>query len=431
MTAAECVFVLNALGQVGFHHDQLVEAMARAVGEAPLILQLETHHLGIVLNALVRLRVTGEQYAEPLTALADRVVQVSEEIDVRGISMLLHACTKLQSLRHHEPVIECLLNRTRSHVADMDAQQLSMFVHALASLERPDGPLLAQVAKAVHPLAKDLTPQGLAMIAKGYARLGARSEILFYLLAGEMMEKMPLFEGRGIIMVLQAFGKLEVRNEKLLQAIRKQIRALYGELTLRDLDAIEKGFAALDALDDVTESMLRRQRRHVGEQGDADGEVSAARSQETADPLDDTANLLHRLAEEPDAPAAPLQSAAAAANAEPVVSGLEASAPHAEDTDRPTEDLWTLWGQDDGRSAPTSAAEDATPRARLREYLARPERTGRRPVVLGDGEVSSARPLGPAGPGLAEEGGEGGAPVRDAQADDAPTGGGRKRRRQR
>lgn len=328
--------------------------------------------------------------------------------------MILHACTKLQSLKHHEPIIECLLKKARGHIAEMDARQLSMLVHSLASLGKPDGPLLAQVAKAVHPVVKDLAPQGLATIARGYARLGARSEILFYLLAGEMVEKMPLFEGRGIIMVLQAFAKLEIRNEKLLQAIRKQIRALYGELTLHELNLMERGFVALDAFDATTEAMFRRQRRHVGEQAAESAEMPTSRSREAADPPDDTAHLLRRLADEPDAaPARPEQAPRVEPRDRPSADAPEAEAPEAED-------LWTLWGQDD------SQAEDATPRSRLREYLARPERAGRRPVVLQD---AAGGALG--APSLAALPEAPSAAGGDPSDEDPQTGGGRKRRRQR
>merc|ERR1712241_1355074 len=52
-------------------------------------------------------------------------------------------------------------------------------------------------------------------------------------------------------------------------------------------------------------------------------------------------------------------------------------------------DLWDLWSAEDSTKKEVPTAEvllgsdnDATPSSRLREYLARPERVGRRPTVL-------------------------------------------------
>lgn len=57
--------------------------------------------------------------------------------------------------------------------------------------------LATQVAKAVSPHVGQFNPQSLALTAHGFAKLEVRSEILFYLLAAEMVDKMPLFTGRG------------------------------------------------------------------------------------------------------------------------------------------------------------------------------------------------------------------------------------------
>merc|ERR1719499_2474268 len=70
-------------------------------------------------------------------------------------------------------------------------------------------------------------------------------------------------------MVLHAFGRLQINNERLIQACKKQVRMLSEELALRDIDSTEAGFRSLRALDAATEGVLRRQRRQLANMGQA------------------------------------------------------------------------------------------------------------------------------------------------------------------
>jgi len=388
--------VLNAFSAVDFLHDELFDVLMQYLTEPAVLSELEASSLGLALNALGRMRWAGSGHEEVLRTLGDHALQHLPMLESAGVTQLLHACTRLRPLGAHDALIEPLLARARVLVPEFGAQSLSLLVHSCAVLRRRDVPLLTLVAKAVPTHVSSFTPQALAITASGFARLEVRSEILFYLLAGEINEKMPLFSGQGVSMVLRAFGRLKIQNERLAQACRKQVRALADELTCAEVDAIEAGFRNLGALDAATEAFLRRTRREVAA---AEPASAAAQRSGRSPGLDihpgsdatDSLSMLHRLAAEAEAPARPVArtSAAEVSFAGPPAgdqlrSGGKAASPPAQSDGGPEQpDLWALWGAGDdaGAGAGRDDLGAATAPERLREYLARPERIGRRPPV--------------------------------------------------
>jgi len=391
--AVDVAVLLNAVAMVGFHNDVLIGTLVRHLSEEPLIGQLAPGDLCLAVNALARLRWTDYDHSSngALNTLADRAAQSIGDLDPIGVARLLHACTRLRPLADHADLVEGVMERAHSLVPEFNAHSLSLVVHGCASLRRRDVPLLTKVAKAVHPCISDFTPQALALTANGFAGLDVRSEILFYLLAAEMVEKMPLFTGQGIGMALRAFGRLQICNERLLQACRKQVRALTDELTLAEIESIEAGLRALGALDSSTDSLLRRQRKQLGV------EQAKGRTFSDAWTFDDD-RLLQRLAEEAPEPSrgvATRQPTTSAAPSPPT--SMDDATTLDIDSKQVDQglDLWSLWAKDastaEAHENPgvatadtvlASGVGDATSTTRLREYLARPERVGRRPVAL-------------------------------------------------
>ncbi|CAJ1347003.1 unnamed protein product [Effrenium voratum] len=265
-------------------------------------------------------------------------------------------------------MVEGILERAHEKLDTFPAQSLSLLVHACARMQQKDVPLLTKAAKCIAPLLPEFTAQALAMTAYSFAKIEVRSEILFYLLAEQIIQKMPLFSGQGVGLALQAYGKLQIDNKKLVQACRKHVRALSDELTLWEVDAIEQGFEKLNALDGSSAALLRSLRRRLGSQHPAQADLWA----EVED------SLLRRMAEEPPATKTP------AVPSEP----SEPSAPEREPRRVPDAslDLWELWknADKDVKEAPVEGPEEgaATPPSRLREYLARPQQVGPKPVVL-------------------------------------------------
>lgn len=389
--AVEVAVLLNSMSTVGFHHDALLEALLRSLSQEPLISGLDASTTTLVLNALARLQWSGLIAVHgAIDALADHAVALLPDLDAAGVTRLLHACTKLQPLADHAGLVDATLKCAKEHVQEFNAQSLSLLVHCCAALKKRDAVLLTQVAKAVPTVIGEFTPQALAMTATGFAKLEIRSEILFYLLAAEACEKMPLFTGQGISMLLRAFGRLQVKNETLVQACRKQVRALTEELTLSEIDAIEAGFRALGALDGSTAAILRRQRRHL--------ESTQAAVGAPRDPwASDEDRLLNRLAERPAKPvASPVWQKRESDDASPE---KPLSRAPAQPDSKESLDLLDLWskptsaaGQDAPPGTPGSGPGDATAPSRLRDYLARPERIGtagrRRPLDL-DSPISN------------------------------------------
>eukprot|EP00931_Biecheleriopsis_adriatica_P086878 TRINITY_DN61435_c0_g1_i1.p1 TRINITY_DN61435_c0_g1~~TRINITY_DN61435_c0_g1_i1.p1 ORF type:complete len:679 (-),score=154.41 TRINITY_DN61435_c0_g1_i1:7-2016(-) len=396
LRAQDVAAVLNAFSAVEYKPEDLLHALLLSLAQEPLLSEAKPTALGLALNALARLRWPPPADAEAsqlVAALAKRTERQLEKFKPAGLMQLLHACCVLKSLRS-ETLVEGILERSRKLLPDFEAQSLSLLVFCCARLRKRDVPLLTQVAKAVTPLLPQFTAQALALTAHAYAKLEVRSEILFYLLAGEMTEKMPLFSGQGLGMVLKAYGTLQIHNQRLLQACRKHLRALSDELTLQEVEAIEAGLLALDSLDGSTQALLQRLRRQLG--------ATAAVARDVADDPWGAAeeSFLRRLAEEPPADQPSVQPRVAAE--EPAVAMPSRPSPKPE----AATDLWSLWSDDvESRKATTPAAGvgtflpgegavgGATPPSRLRDYLSRPERVGRRPVVLrsrgdGDGPVS-------------------------------------------
>ncbi|CAK9097984.1 unnamed protein product [Durusdinium trenchii] len=264
-----------------------------------------------------------------------------------------------------------ILEQAGQQISKFPAQSLSLLVNACARLQKKDVPLLTKVAKCAAPLLPEFTPQALAITADSFAKLEVRSEILFYLLAEEILQKIPLFSGQGIGLVLQAYGKLGINNQKLAQACRKHVRALSDELTLWEVDAIEEGFKKMGASDGSTVALLQKVRqRLVVNTAEVDGAW-----------VED--DLLERLAKEEELR---MTKHRPEQDVEPKsIAPLQEPAPL---------DLWDMWSNadkaDDKSQGQDSFADSddgtATSSSRLREYLARPEKVGRKPIVL-DSEI--------------------------------------------
>lgn len=388
--------VLNAYSTVNVRNEALISTLLQYVTEPPQLEELQVSTLCLVLNALARLRWDRDDQA--MHMLTDSAVRAIEDLGAVSVTQLLHASTRIKILSGREELIEGLLARSRDLVPTFSAQSLSMLVHSCVALRQRDVPLLTLVAKAVPPKVKEFTPQALAMLARGFASLEVRSEILFYLLAGEVVDKMPLFSGQGVGMVLHAFGRLQIHNERLLRACRKQVRALADELTHMEVDLIEGGLRSLGGLDGATEALLRRVRRDLGAVAPPGRPAGASSADATGAVGDDVVGgLLRRLAEEP----ATRGVVGAAANVPVALSGAAARAPAEPSGESPAAqggrpDIWALWGAGETRpashasgvseqAAPESSEDNlASQSSKIREYLARPDRSGirkRRPVV--------------------------------------------------
>lgn len=425
LTALDTAVVMNAFSSVGVVHEPLLRTLLASLGEEPLRAELDDRALGLSLNALARLQWPShdavsagleEAENEELLALA-AVGRLGADLcrAAGGVSVvqLLHACTRLKSLGAQAVLVDALLARAEELVNDLNAQSLSLLVYSSSKLRRRNVPLLTQVAKAIPPLVKTFTPQALALVAQGYSQLEVRSEILFYLLAQEMVDKMPLFSGQGIGMVLRAYGKLQIKNERLVLACRKQVRAVGDELNQREVDSIEAGFRALDALDGATEAFLRMIKRRLG---------AAVRSEASAQGEED---LLQQLMEEqPQKPVQPrvkreellqgmddvtelqdpdlasmlgvtdLSSLERVGRSLGKVPGRLKPSPASRE---PAEDLWSMWSSEsDGKGGPQEG-EDATSVSRLRQYLVQAERPQRKKsVVVVPSKLESAdEPAGP------------------------------------
>eukprot|EP00929_Paragymnodinium_shiwhaense_P014469 TRINITY_DN122377_c0_g1_i1.p1 TRINITY_DN122377_c0_g1~~TRINITY_DN122377_c0_g1_i1.p1 ORF type:complete len:728 (+),score=167.40 TRINITY_DN122377_c0_g1_i1:169-2352(+) len=397
--------VLNALSTMDYRHDALLDTLVNYLVEPDILEEVPFTSLALIINALARLRWAGHRQEECLGSIAGRMVEVIETLDGVAVIQLLHACTKLKPLAEHEAFVEALLTRSRALVPTLNSQSLGLLTHCCGALRRKDVQLLTLVAKAVPPKVKDFTPQALALTAGGFAKLEVRSEILFYLLAGEILEKMPLFSGQGVGMVLRAFARLQINNEKIVQACKRQIRALSDELRLADLDAIESGLRDMKALDGHTEALIRRIRIKLA----AEAETDAAR----AKPLDPAVSAVGAEAfdglpeRSPAAAEAPRTRASrhlAEVRSSDMAQPRGSQPPRQEESgERDQPDLWDLWTGDkfpdasprDGRAAEPGAAggvkHAATSPSQLRDFLTRPQRVaptsptmpvaGERPVV--------------------------------------------------
>lgn len=367
--------VFNAFSTVDFEHKELFQTLLLSLSQEPLLSEASPSTLCLTFNAMVRLNwPRGHEAMEGLNVLVDKVSGRLADFDPVGLTQLLHACARFRPLQKKTQLVEGILEQCGEKIQEFPAQSLSLLVNSCARLQQKDVNLLTKVAKSAAPLLPEFTPQALAVTAYGFAKLEVRSEILFYLLAEQIVQKIPLFSGQGIGMVLQAYGKLHIDNKRLVQTCRKHLRSLSDELTLWEVDAIEDGFKQLDALDSWTETLLLNLRRQL-----STAQVPVADDQWAE------ADLLQRLAKDSKEPQA------ARVEAEPKSS-----------TSEPPLDLWELWSN--AKVAPSTgmeASDDAaTPPSRLREYLSRPEKIGRKAVVLGE-----EKPAEHAEPGAAEAGG--------------------------
>lgn len=371
--------VFNAFSTVDFEHKELFHSLLLSLSQEPLLSDASPSTLCLTFNAMVRLKwPRGGEAMEALDVLADNVSRRLADFDPVGLTQLLHACARFRPLQKKTQLVEGILEQCGEKIGeDFPAQSLSLLVNSCARLQQKDVNLLTKVAKSAAPLLPEFTPQALAVTAYGFAKLEVRSEILFYLLAEQIIQKIPLFSGQGIGMVLQAYGKLHIDNQKLVQSCRKHLRSLSDELTLWEVDAIEDGFKQLDALDAWTETLLLNLRRQLAVEV---VEVPVADDDSWAEE-----DLLQRLAKDSKEPrgASSAGSAALRVEAEP----KKPSSTSAES--EPPMDLWDLWSN--AKVVPSTGTEDlsstddaATPASRLREYLSRPEKIGRKAVVLGD-----------------------------------------------
>ncbi|CAE7414807.1 unnamed protein product [Symbiodinium natans] len=384
--------VLNALSAVDFQHEALVRTLLLVLSEEPLLSEASAATLCLVFNALGRLRRPQSADDEAVQAVAVLSKQASAGLDSLGppgLMQLLHACARWKPLQSAD-LTEGILRKVRQRLSEFQAHSLCLLVHSSARLQQRDVALFTQVAKAIVPQLPQFTPQALALTAHGYAKIEVRSEILFYLMAEEIVQKMPLFSGQGVGMTLQSFATLQINNQKLVRACIKHVRALSEELTLHEVDAIEKSLRQLEALDGSTDALLRSLRRKLM--------MQAAYSPED-DPWEASAeSLLQRLSEAGQA--GPMQAVSTESGD---YSGTSSKHEQPKEQAEPAEslesarespaDLWTMWLRshepsdtaegDSLTSGESETSTGATPRSRLREYLSRPERIGRKTIVVG------------------------------------------------
>ncbi|CAK9097843.1 unnamed protein product [Durusdinium trenchii] len=374
LQAQDVATAFNAFSAVDFKQTELFRTLLVSLSQEPLLSQASPTTLCLTFNSLARLTWPAKSDVEAnaaLDVLVEKVTSQLPALEPVGLTQLLHACSRLRQLQSKNALVEGILEQAGQQISKFPAQSLSLLVNACARLQKKDVPLLTKVAKCAAPLLPEFTPQALAITADSFAKLEVRSEILFYLLAEEILQKIPLFSGQGIGLVLQAYGKLGINNQKLAQACRKHVRALSDELTLWEVDAIEEGFKKMGASDGSTVALLQKVRqRLVVNTAEVDGAW-----------VED--DLLERLAKEEELR---MTKHRPEQDVEPKsIAPLQEPAPL---------DLWDMWSNadkaDDKSQGQDSFADSddgtATSSSRLREYLARPEKVGRKPIVL-DSEI--------------------------------------------
>ncbi|UKJ88593.2 hypothetical protein MACJ_001837 [Theileria orientalis] len=223
----EVCIILNAFAKVDYLSVNLIEESTKIITKQ--IRDVHTRDICNVIHSLGKLN-----QISPLTKIInklfklgaqrendyEKILKIIEECNEQDFSMLLRVFLLNSENLELDNVTKKFLKSISDKYDHLSDQTLAILSNSLANYGRDDNQTLSVLAPIItYRLRKGyFTPQCIAQISNGYAKLKSREEELFTALSERVLRDMDLFSARCISNVLNAFSKLNIFKRDLFVA---------------------------------------------------------------------------------------------------------------------------------------------------------------------------------------------------------------------
>ncbi|UKK00982.2 hypothetical protein MACK_001795 [Theileria orientalis] len=223
----EVCIILNAFAKVDYLSLNLIEEITKIITKK--IRDLHTRDICNVIHSLGKLN-----QISPLTKIInklfklgaqrendyEKILKIIEECNEQDFSMLLRVFLLNSEHLELDKVTKKLLKSISDKYDHLSDQTLAILSNSLANYGRDDNHTLSVLAPIItYRLRKGyFTPQCVAQISNGFAKLKNREEELFKALSERVLSDIHLFPPRCISNVLNAFSKLKIFKRELFMA---------------------------------------------------------------------------------------------------------------------------------------------------------------------------------------------------------------------
>ncbi|BAM40805.1 conserved hypothetical protein [Theileria orientalis strain Shintoku] len=224
--------ILNAFAKVDHLSAKLIEESTKIITKQ--IRDLHTRDISNVIHSLGKLN-----QISPLTKIInklfklgehrdndyEKIVKTIEECNEQDFSMLLRVFLLNSENLELDKITKKLLKSISDKYDHLSDQTLAILANALANYGRDDSKTLSVLAPIItHRLRRGhFTPQCVAQISNGYAKLKNREEELFTAVSERVVRDAGMFSARCISNVLNAFSKLSIFKRELFMASMPQL----------------------------------------------------------------------------------------------------------------------------------------------------------------------------------------------------------------
>ena len=211
--ASREMFEESALGE------ELVRGLATAVEER--VLMFNPQECANTLWAFAKCSAFTSEAERGARAIAARI-RDEEHWMVRGdfqcqhVSNVTWACAKM-NMSDDKKLVDVVSAACKAYASDLNAQELSMILWALATLAISDHTTMDELANAAAAKAKESSAQQMATSAHALAKLGIYNAPLMNAYKFHATQRRDEFQPRDVAFLAWAYAKLEIKAPKLFE----------------------------------------------------------------------------------------------------------------------------------------------------------------------------------------------------------------------
>ena len=211
--ASREMFEESALGE------ELVRGLATAVEER--VLMFNPQECANTMWAFAKCSAFTSEAERGARALAARI-RDEEDWMARGdfqcqhVSNVTWACAKM-NMSDDKKLVDVLSEACKAYAFDLNAQELSMILWALATLAISDHTTMEVLANAAAEKAKESSAQQMATSAHALAKLGIYNASLMNAYKFHATQRRDEFQPRDVAFLAWAYAKLDVKAPKLFE----------------------------------------------------------------------------------------------------------------------------------------------------------------------------------------------------------------------
>lgn len=220
--------ILNAFAQLQFIQKDALDLISEELLSGQRLERATPRQLAMILNAAAKLQVHDPGL---LDALASSLRQRARSLDAQGLCMAANASAKLG---FGVETFQTLYAQVPRRLGALSGRQLAMLCHAWAKAHIHNDDLFSLLALPLTRHAGSLTAHEIAMTVYGFAHFRKAPSELF----GPLLERFTallsteVVSDRDLIMLSNALGRVNWRDEGIADALRRRARLSEGSVWL-------------------------------------------------------------------------------------------------------------------------------------------------------------------------------------------------------